>query len=100
MIWDHYIPITVAGGLLDKQAEQQGSTILDFAGMNPQRLIGEAESIVRDCVNSGAKRLLVNIDGEILMNLIKRLAPLGGCSSDAVGRRGSNPGITFDWPAH
>ena len=68
MIWDHYIPLAVAGGQFNKQAEQQGSTILDFAGMSPQRLSAEAKAIIQDCVGSGAKRLLVNIDGTTLMN--------------------------------
>ena len=57
MIWDHYIPLAVAGGQFNEQAEQQGSTILDFAGMNPQRLISEAES------KFGAVHILVNNAG-------------------------------------
>ena len=70
MIWDHYIPLAVAGGKFDKHAAPRGSTILDFAGMSPQRLIGKVEAIVQDCVSSGATYLLVNIDGTSLMNLV------------------------------
>ena len=71
MIWDNYIPLTVAGGSLDKMAERQGSTILDFAGINPQRLISEVEGIIDHCVSSGARYLLVNIDDASLMNLME-----------------------------
>lgn len=71
MLWDHYIPLAVAGGEFDKQPDQQGSTILDFAGMSPQRLAGEVEEIVQDCISSGAKYLLMNIDGSRLKHLME-----------------------------
>lgn len=86
MIWDQYIPIAVSHGQFDNQAGQQGSAILDFAGMSPQRLIGEAQPIIRDCVNSAAKRLLVNLDGTSLFNLMERWSDI-----TPVPLRGSAP---------
>ena len=83
MIWDHYIPLAVAGGRFNGEADRQGSTILDFAGMSPQRLTGELEPLIQHCVGSGAKYLLVNIDDTNLMHLMETvrgitLAPLAG----------------------
>ncbi len=88
MIWDSYIPIAVSRGQFANQAEHQGSAILDFAGMSPQRLVGEAESVIRDCVNSRAKRLLVNIYGTCLVDLMERYysGSFSGRCADAVGR--------------
>lgn len=71
MLWDHYIPLAVAGGQFEKRADRQGSTILDFAGMSPQQFIDEVEAIVQDCISSGAKYLLVNIHGQNLRNLME-----------------------------
>ena len=90
MIWDHYIPLAVSGSTVNKQAGQQSSTILDFAGINPQRLIGEVEGIIEDCVSSGAKHLLVNIDGTSLMSLVETFrnsvpAPIGGAVPMRLG---------------
>jgi len=75
MIWNHYIPLVVTGGHLNEQTDRQGSTILDFAGVNPQRLSDGLESIVQDCVTSRSIHLLVNIDPVILMDLMERLTP-------------------------
>ena len=82
MIWDHYMPLAVAGGQFNRRADQHGSTVLDFAGMNPERLTGEVQATIQECVSRGAKHLLVNIDSTILMNLMERFrdifpAPFG-----------------------
>ena len=71
MTWDHYVPLAVAGGQFNEQAKRQGSTILDFAGISPHRLTGEVEAIVHNCIGSGAKYLLVNIDGSNLKLLME-----------------------------
>ena len=75
MIWNHYIPLVVTGGHFNEQVDRQGSTILDFAGVNPQRLSDGLESIVQDCAASRSKHILVNIDPMILMDLTERLTP-------------------------
>ena len=71
MIWEHYIPLAVAGSHLDEPAEQGSPTILDFAGLSRPRLIGEFETIVQECIAGGAQRLLVNFDGTNVMDLLK-----------------------------
>ena len=75
MIWDHYIPLAVAGSHIDEPAEQGSPTILDFAGMSRPRLIGEFEAIVRECIAGGAQRLLVNFDGANVMDLLENSQP-------------------------
>ena len=75
MIWNYYIPLVVTGGHFNELADRQGSTILDFAGVNPERLSDGLESIVQDCAASRSKHLLVNIDPMIPMDLTERLTP-------------------------